>query len=166
MRLKEYIKYWSTIERMDEDELIYQIEEVLDLKTKVKRDNSGEWYFWVDDDLYTVRVGKMAEGHYMISFVYNEPSGEVSSITDKGTPFRVLDGVAVVIKEFIEESDPIIIEFTTYAKKKASIFKKIIKMALKKHRNIFGSFDVTEEKVSLRYGRHYEGVKFLLVKKI
>lgn len=166
MRLKEYIEYWSQIGCMDESELMCQIEEVSDLKTKVIKKSDSEWGFLIDKDLYTVRIGRKTKDHYEISFVYEGPLGSTSSITSKMSQFRVLDGVAVVIKEFIEEKNPNIIEFNIYDEKKSDTFERVMKMVLRKHRDIFGSFDVTKKKTRLWYDTDIKGIKFLLVKKI
>jgi len=169
MRLQQYYKMWS---QLYESNIEKNIDEVLDLNTKVKRISHMEWYFWVKNDLYVVKIGKRGKSHYELSFIHKdiESKEETSNLTNKHTPFSVMDGVAVVMKELIEERRPQTIEFSVFGEdKKIKMFKKIMNLILKKYKDIFGDYKVKEgiAKLPLDYGLPKEllqvtGIKFLM----
>lgn len=151
------------------------INEVINLTTKVKRKSDSEWYFWVDIDLYVVKIGKRDSNHYELSFIHKdiETKEETSNLTHKHTPFHVIDGIIVVMKEFIEENKPKSIEFSIYGdKKKAVMFKSIMEYVSKKHKDIFGAYKVKESETSLpmeydfpeKLRNTLKGVKFTMEK--
>jgi len=150
VRLQEYYKFWSTV---DENNYINGINEAIDLTTVVKWKGKNEWYFWVGKDYYTVNVFHKGNKVYHLSFTYNDPTGSIlANITNKHTPFSVMDGVAVVMKELIETIRPKAIEYYIFAeKRKIDMFRKISKYILKKHTDVFKGYAYAERKKSLPY---------------
>ena len=167
MRLKKWYKIWSNIYKINETELIYKIDEIISLNTKVFKKSYNEWYFFVNKELYEVRLQKN-NNKYIVTFVQTEISGEeTSDITDKNVPFKVMDGIAVILKKLIEEENPLEIKFSVYNNiKKANMFKKIVINVIKKH-NIFSNYKlITGKADNLLYklpnDMNIEGIKFTL----
>ena len=150
MRLQQYYDYWSMVYELDVKK---NINEVIDLTTKVKKISDKKWHFWVGTDSYTVKVLSVGDGNYRISFVYTDyVDNDISSITDKHTPFSVMDGVAVVMKEIIQENNPKSIEYVVVnTKKKVDMFKKVTQYILKKHSDIFGQYKLRMKTVDIRH---------------
>jgi hypothetical protein len=148
MRLQQYYKYWSRLYDCDVNECV---NETINLSTEVKKKADGLWEFWIHKDLYVVKALQYKQNCYTVSFSYKDYfDDDVSSITNKLTPFSVLDGVAVVIKNLIEEKNPKIIRFTVYnIQKKVDVFRRVTKSIINKHSNIFGSYKLTERVVEL-----------------
>lgn len=149
MRLKQWYQYWSTL-------YVSNIEKgvngVVDLTTKVKRIGKNEWRFWIEQDAYKVKTTLVGNNSYHLSFAYVDYfDNEISSITDKHTPFSVMDGVAVVMKRLIEVEKPNRIEYVVInSKKKVDVFKRVSRYIMTKHKDIFGSYEVKTEKVNMR----------------
>ena len=152
MRLKQYYKMWSTLYELEDIEL--SLNETINLKTIVKK-KGNEYYFWVDKDLYIVRVMKKDNSdssHYELSFVYKdiENQEETSSLTKKNQPFRVMDGVVTTMKMFIKEKKPKVIEFNVYGnEKKTKMFERIINLVVRKYKSIFGMYSIKRSKTKL-----------------
>lgn len=144
MRLQKYVEYWQQIYSMNIEE---SVNEVIDRTTKVDRVSYNKWSFWVGTDLYVVKVIKKGGSHYEVSFVHKdiETKEETSNIVSKRTPFKVMDGVVVVMVEVVEERNPDIIECNVYGDaKKANMFKRIMKLVIKKYPDIFGTYKIKE----------------------
>ena len=169
MRLQQYYKMWSTL--YESKDIEHNLDEFIDLKTKIYSKSINKWSFWVDKDQYIVSAIEKPGKNFHVSFTYHDyfDDNETSTITDKQTPLRVLDGVAVAIKELIEDENPNIIEFAVYnIEKKIKVFRRVIKYALKKHSSIFGDYKLKERKVYLKdvpveIGK-IEGIEFTLYK--
>jgi hypothetical protein len=148
MRLQEYYKFWSAVDNDFES----RVDEVIDMSTKVFKKSDSEWYFWVSKDLYIVRIHRKSNDVYHLSFSYNDPTGsELSSITNKHTPFNVMDGVAVVIKNVIDSLNPKIIEYHVFAeKRKIDMFKRVTKYIIDKFEN-FSKYRLSTRNIELPY---------------
>ena len=170
MKLKKWYKLWSNLYEI-ENELLFKIDEIINLNTKVFKKSYNEWYFFVNKEIYEVKLQK-SNNKYGITFVQTGISGEqTSDITDKNVPFKVMDGIAVILKKVIEEENPLEIEFSVYNNiKKANIFKKVIKNIIKKH-NIFSNYKLIINKANnlpyeLPDDMIVKGVKFNLRRNI
>jgi len=173
MRLKQYYKMWSKLYEWDEETIIWNIDESVNLTTKVMKKSDRKWHFWVKNDLYIVNVMEKVPSHYELSFFHKDVYGnEISSITNKNTPFSVMDGVAVAMKNLIEIKNPKIIEFNVFGEdKKVRMFRKIMDMVIKKHSDIFGNYKISskETKIVLPYNdtpeellKNLKGTKFIM----
>jgi hypothetical protein len=171
MRLNQYYKWWNTIYEYDVED---RIDEVVDLSTKVER-IYDEWYFWVGIDLYVVRIDNKGKDHYELSFIHKdiETKYETSNLTNKHTPFSVMDGIAVCLVNLIKEKQPRTIEFSVFGdNKKLNMFKRIMNLVMRKFNDIFGSYKVKESSTSLSDGlyelpdelKNLKGTKFELTR--
>jgi len=171
MRLKLYYQFWSSLYESNVEK---RIDEIIDLTTTVKKRSNKEWYFWVGTDLYVVRIGKRGKSHYELSFVHKdiESKEETSNLTDKHTPFSVMDGIILVTKEFIENKDPHIMEFNVFGdSKKLNMFKRVMHLVRKKFPDTFGGYNIRERtaKLSIPYDipdelKNMNGIKITMEK--
>jgi hypothetical protein len=148
-----------------------KINETIDLNTKIRKKSNNEYYFWVDADLYIVRIMNISKDRYELSFVYKDDKDqETSSLTNKNQPFRVIDGVVSVLKEVIYTNDPKIIEFNIFgSNKKLDVFRRIMKVVSRKYPEIFNPYKIREERTTLYNGYdmpdgipQIEGIKFII----
>ncbi len=148
-RLQQYYELWSNVN----ESKLYKLDEVLDLNAKIKKVNNREWYFWVDNDLYIVKIYQKGKSYYHLSFIYNDPMGNsISSITDKHTPFNVMNGVATVMKSVIDDLKLKIIEYWVFAeRKKIDMFLKVTKYILNKHKDVFGCYTLNYNNINMPY---------------
>ncbi len=164
MRLQQYYEFWFMVN----ESTYYKIDEVLDLDAKIKKINNREWYFWIGEDLYIVKIHQKGKGYYHLSFIYNDPNGSViASITNKHTPFNVMNSVATVMRSFIDELQPDIIEYYVFAeKKKIDMFQRVTEYILKKHKNVFGNYRLKRSVINMPYdlpdGSKLKGTEFRL----
>lgn len=170
MRLQQYFKMWNSI---NEDESDNDINEFVDLNTKLKVNSEYEQYFWVQQDLYLIRILKKSNSHYELSLIHKDIEGiETSNLTNKNKPYKVTDGVMVAIKELIETKNPDIIEFNMFGEtKKLKAFSKVMNYVLKKYPNTFGKykFEEKETKLNMPYDlpdgvEEVLGMKYLMKK--
>ena len=68
MKLKKWYSLWSNIYKINESKLIFKINKIIDLNTKVFKKSYNEWYFFVNKELYEVKL-QNNNNKYNVTFV-------------------------------------------------------------------------------------------------